>query len=76
MAGNPVEFSDRDEEPMVEYVGEFGKREISVEDWEKAGVKGMPLVAWDRRTGHKVPKSVFTEQALQVLRQDGGFRVP
>ena len=63
-------------EPMVEYLGEFGMREITAEQWDSAGVQGMPTVRWERRTGHKVPRSVFTDQALQVLRQDGGFKVP
>lgn len=63
-------------EPMVSYLGEFGMREITAEQWQSAGVQGMPTVRWERRSGHKVPRSVFTDQALQVLRQDGGFRVP
>lgn len=63
-------------EPMVEYTGEFSRREISAGEWQAAGVSDMPTVVWERRTGNKVAKSVFTEQALQVLRQDGGFRVP
>lgn len=65
-----------DKEPMVTYHGEFSRREISKEDWERAGIADMPAVVWDRATGHKVPKSVFTDQALQVLRQDSGFQVP
>lgn len=65
-----------DKEPMVTYNGEFSRREISKEDWERAGVPDMPGVVWERATGHKIPKSVFTEQALQVLRQDPDIQVP
>jgi hypothetical protein len=61
---------------MVVYRGEFGRREITKEQWEQAGISGMPTVVWERASGFKVPVSVFTEQALQVLRQDQGFRVP
>jgi len=63
-------------EPMVVYQGEFGKREITAEQWQQAGVQGMPTVVWERSSGFKVPASAFTPQALQVLRQDQGFRVP
>lgn len=65
-----------DEEPMVTYHGAFGKREITKEQWEQAGVVEMPTVAWERRTGFKVPVDAFTPRALQVLRQDADFRVP
>lgn len=63
-------------EPMVVYQGEFGKREITAQQWSEAGVPDMPTVVWERRTGFKVPVSAFTPQALQVLRQDPGFQVP
>jgi hypothetical protein len=65
-----------DEEPMVRYVGEFPRREISVSDWEKAGITDMPAVTWDRSRDMKIPASVFNERALQVLRQEGHFEVP
>lgn len=70
------ELAEAAEEPMVEFQGEAGRREITAEQWAEAGVAGMPTVVWERRTGFKVPVSVFTPQALQVLRQDQGFRVP
>lgn len=70
------ELAEAADEPMVEYTGEFGRREIKASEWRQAGVEGMPDVVWERRTGHKVPASVFSPQALQVLRQDQGFRVP
>jgi hypothetical protein len=62
--------------PVVTYHGGFGKREITKEQWEAAGVSGMPTTSWERRTGHRVPADVFSPQALQVLRQDPDFRVP
>lgn len=71
-----TELADAAEEPMVTYHGGSTRREISEADWRQAGIQDMPLVIWERRTGYKVPKSVFTDQALQVLRQDQGFRVP
>lgn len=70
-----TKLAEEDGEPMVRYLGEFGMREITAEQWQSAGVQGMPTVRWERRTGHQVPRSVFTDQALQVLRQDGGFRI-
>jgi hypothetical protein len=69
-------LAEESEEAMVVYRGEFGRREITKEQWEQAGISGMPTVVWERASGFKVPVSVFTEQALQVLRQDQGFRVP
>lgn len=71
-----VELAEAAEEPMVEYTGPASRREITSEQWQGAGVADMPTVVWERHSGFKVPKSVFSEQALQVLRQDGGFRVP
>lgn len=70
------ELAEAAGEPMVVYQGEFGKREITAEQWAQAGVPGMPTIVWERRTGFRVPVSAFTAQALQVLRQDQGFRVP
>lgn len=69
-------LADEAGEPMVVYNGVFGRREITAEQWSAAGVQGMPTVVWERHTGFKVPRSAFTEQALQVLRQDQGFQVP
>lgn len=71
-----TELAEAAEEPMVVYQGEFGKREITAQQWQEAGVPGMPTVVWERRSNFKVPVSAFTPQALQVLRQDQGFRVP
>jgi hypothetical protein len=70
------ELAEEAGEPMVAYRGEFGRREITTEQWAEAGVPNMPTVVWDWRSSFRVPKSVFTEQALQVLRQDQGFQVP
>lgn len=70
------ELAEAAEEPMVVYQGGYGRREITREQWAEAGVPNMPTIVWERRTGFKVPASVFTEQAMQVLRQDQGFRVP
>lgn len=70
------ELAEAAEEPMVVYNGVFGRREITVQQWKDAGVDNMPTVLWTREEGFRVPRSVFTEQALQVLRQDGGFQVP
>lgn len=70
------ELAEAAEEPMVVYTGEFGMREITAEQWAEAGVPDMPTVKWERHTGFKVRADVFSPQALQVLRQDSGFRVP
>jgi hypothetical protein len=67
---NELEFS----EPMVYYIGEFGRREITVEDWRAANVQDMPMVVWDRNNKKAVPQKDFTDQALTVLRQDPSFR--
>lgn len=71
-----AELAEEAGEPMVKYTGEFSRREISVADWQGAGVPDMPAVVWDRAHGMQVPRSVFSEQALQVLRQEGHFEVP
>jgi hypothetical protein len=71
-----AELAEAAEEPMVVYTGESSRREITAEQWAEAGVEGMPTVLWERQSGHKVPANVFSDQALQVLRQDGGFQVP
>lgn len=68
--------TEQESEPMVTFHGAAGLREITTEQWQGAGVANMPTVKWERRTGFKVPKSAFTDQALQVLRQDQDFRVP
>lgn len=68
------------EEPMVTYHGASTRREITQMEWRGAGVPDMPTVFWERRLGatehSKVPVNAFTEQALQVLRQDQDFQVP
>lgn len=71
-----AELADAADEPMVLFQGEATRREITAEQWAAASVTGMPTVVWERRTGMQVPVSAFTPQALQVLRQDQGFRVP
>jgi hypothetical protein len=62
------------EEPMVFYIGEFGRREITVAEWQQANVKDMPQVVWDRQNKFAVPQADFSDRALAVLRQDPGFR--
>lgn len=59
--------------PGVRYVGEFGAREITAEDWRKAGVKDQPGARWERGNGWTLPLEGFTEHALRVLAQDGLF---
>lgn len=75
-ANTDAELAEAAEEPMVVFQGEASRREITAAQWAEAGCPDMPTVLWERHTGFKVPVNVFTPQALQVLRQDQGFRVP
>lgn len=61
-------------EPMVYYIGQFGRREISVQDWQRAHVADQPAVSWTRANNFAVPQSAFHDIALNVLRQDSDFR--
>jgi hypothetical protein len=71
----PEDEALQEEEPMVEYLGEFTAREITLEDWKKAGVRDQPAARWDSTNNRKIPLGGFTEHALRVLRQDGNFRI-
>lgn len=70
-----TELAQEAEESMVFYHGKFGKREITKEQWEAAGIPDQPTVLWERHTGFKVPQAAFGPKALQVLRQDPDFRI-
>lgn len=60
----------------VEYKGQATHRRISQADWEAAGVKDQGDVEWSKDTGMRVGLDHLTEEALEVLRRDGGFSVP
>ena len=75
-AGEQMQPGVNDGRDVVRYTGDSTIREITTEDWERFGVQDMPTVRWERRTGHVVPRETFTEQALNVLRQQEGFDVP
>lgn len=60
----------------VEYRGQATHRRISQADWEAAGVKDQGDVEWSRDTNMRVGIDHLTDEALEVLRRDGGFSVP
>lgn len=73
-----VEKTDEaDAEPtnIVRHTGLVSERRISREDWEQAGVSDQDGVVWTRDTGNVVPIDQFSEEALQVLANEGSFEV-
>lgn len=61
----------------VVYLGEYGMREITAEDWKKAGVQDQPTVRWERSGmgAMAVPREAFSEEAMRVIVQMQEFRV-
>lgn len=78
MAGETkaAETKQAKEEPVVEYVGTAHVRKITAADWKQAGVEDQGAVTWDRSNRHKVKASELSSAALEVLREDSGFKVP
>lgn len=64
------------EEAVVEYVGTSDVRTISADEWKLAGVEDQKSTAWDARNKHKVVASEFSKEALAVLAEDSGFKLP
>lgn len=60
----------------VEYRGQATHRRISRADWEAAGVQDQGDVEWSKDTGMRVGVDHLTDEAMEVLRRDGGFSVP
>jgi hypothetical protein len=80
LEGEPLEELPPEEEYVqpegtVQYVGEFGAREITASEWEKAGIAEQPAVRWDSNNDFTLPKEGFTEHALRALYQDGSFSI-
>jgi hypothetical protein len=71
----PPEDLDADAK-YVEYKGQATHRRISEADWQAAGVADQGDVEWSRDTNMRVGVDHFTDEALEVLRRDGGFSVP
>lgn len=72
---SPPEELDADAK-YVEYKGQATHRRISREDWERAGIADQGDVEWSRETNMRVGLDHLTDEALEVLRRDGGFSVP
>lgn len=60
----------------VEYVGKATTRRITEAQWRSAGVKDQGDVQWSDSNNFRVQVEELTNKALQVLRNDGSFRVP
>lgn len=71
----PPEDLDADAK-FVEYKGQATHRRISQADWEAAGIANQGDVEWSKETGMRVGVDHLTDEALEVLRRDGGFSVP
>lgn len=69
--------TDRYEVPagQVVYRGSFSAREITLQDWQKAGVQDQPGVRWDRKNNYSLPKEGFSEAALRLLAHDSDIRI-
>lgn len=81
VGGDPVDEEKADrkaeeaKEPAVIYVGSAPVRIVSRADFEKAGVTDQDTATWNRRNGHSVKKSNFSDAALDVMLQDPTFKV-
>jgi hypothetical protein len=75
--GTYVPHGERQDIPegKVAYVGPYGAREITGQQWQLAGVEEMPNVRWDATNNYVVDKDIFTEAAMRVIQQDTSFRV-
>lgn len=58
----------------VKYVGDAGVREISKADWKAAGIE-HDTVTWDADNEYTVLKSLFSAEALELLRRDRGLKI-
>lgn len=63
------------EEGKVKYVGPASTRRISASDWEAVGVVGAKDVVWNFANDFVVSKDKFTEEQLEILRRDSGFKI-
>lgn len=61
---------------FVEYTGQASRREISKEDWLKAGVRDQEAVTWSFQNDFRVPKENFSQEAIRhLLQKDGRFTI-
>lgn len=71
----PGQRVDDAPEGMVIYQGPYGTREISDDQWLRAGVQEQSSVVWNSQNRYMLPVQAFTEHALRVLRVDQEFRI-
>lgn len=55
---------------QVRYVGTSTIRRITAADWQKAGVKDMETVEWNRANGWSVPRDKISQDALPFIESD------
>jgi len=61
--------------PVVKYVGDAGVREITRAQWKAAGVEGQETTIWDESNNHTLLASVFTPEALEIIKADRGLQI-
>lgn len=76
MAAQQPSGTEAKEDAVVEYTGTSDVRKISAAEWKAAGVEDQNQVVWDRSNRKKVGVAELNKDALDVLRQDSGFKVP
>lgn len=63
------------EEGKVKYVGPASTRRVTASDWEAVGIVGAKDATWNFANEFVVPTSKFSEEQLEVLRRDPGFKI-
>jgi hypothetical protein len=70
-----VDAVSEDAEPGIYYIGRATIRNITAEEWKKAGNDAQGPLRWDETNGHVLPLDSVNEDAMEVIRNDGGFQV-
>lgn len=61
---------------VVTYRGGAHVREITADQWKKAGVEDQETTIWEAGNNWEVDYDEFTDGALAILRRDSTFKVP
>ena len=78
MAQKPPAEVRESEPEFVRFIGAYNYREITEEQWARAGVPDHPTVTWNSANGWTVPRSdlkLDDEQFARIITADAYFRV-
>jgi hypothetical protein len=70
-----VDAVPEDAEPGIYYIGRATIRNITAGEWKGAGNDAQGPLRWDETNRYVLPLDSVNEEAMEVIKGDGGFQV-